>query len=58
MLVSSCVILIFLALAFQTSDLISGLKPYVPSVHPQGLVYIVAERGAELIAAQYREFGK
>ncbi|KAF9517671.1 GMC oxidoreductase [Hydnum rufescens UP504] len=33
----------------------AGVFPYVPAAHPQGLVYIVAERASELIAAKYRD---
>ncbi|KAF9517672.1 GMC oxidoreductase [Hydnum rufescens UP504] len=31
----------------------AGVLPYVPAAHPQGLVYIVAERASELIRAKY-----
>ncbi|KAF9506431.1 GMC oxidoreductase [Hydnum rufescens UP504] len=32
----------------------AGVFPYVPAAHPQGLVYVVAERASELIAGKYR----
>jgi len=32
----------------------AGAFPYVPAAHPQGLIYILAERASEIIAAKYK----